>query len=244
MAEIDEARTSSDSIAAHTADHNLLHQFFNDIRHEATAVDHVDTDLFDDTSINAAWTQLIVSGTATWTEDKSVLSVHATNQTADDYAAIGKPITSFVTPSTIDTRVKFASLANGTFSKVVGIFFSDGITATDNVVAFLYFSAGDLMQMRGFSGTFTLLNTGEGTSFNLGNNPFHGGWGHLRLVSQSANNWEVLFSIDGVTYFSLDSSFAQTMTPTHFGLLVGTNSGSEQMLATFDHFVVTDSDLS
>lgn len=200
---------------------------------------HDDDDFFDSTGLSD-WTSIAISGSSSFTEKYGVASGSYSGQNAGDVGGLLKSITSASAPMTIETMVRWAN-SNSTFHSI-GLMFTDGTTDSDNAVVCrrtnesdgrVFKSAGTLTAYTG--GTNTAVNT----DFNLGVGLY------LRLVWTAANSFAASVSIDGITWDDLGlGTWTRTMTPTHFGLFVSAQGGSETGMATFRYFRVYDSDLS
>jgi hypothetical protein len=189
-------------------------------------------DEFDDDSIDGVWTQVTVTGTATWTESKDVLSCLFGNQTASDLAVILKPIGALTTGDYIETALR-AMMPVENFT-LVGICMTDGTDATSNVVLAETQSNNSFQFQYG-----TLTNVSTGIGANAGNFETVMGWMFIRLTYVSANTWRAEFSPDGVSWAGMGfSDGGPTMTPTHIGLLVSSwgDTSVEKRVATFEYF--------
>lgn len=200
---------------------------------------HADDDEFDDGSIDGAWTQLTVSGTTTWSESGGRLLAKTDSQTAADNNPILRSLGSLTYPLTIDTAVSYTS-PWATYL-MVGVAFSDGVVATSNAICGEAYvttaaDAGPIIAFRA-DGTWTNI-VGSGTVEKAGY-----GMLYLRVVWTAANAFTFLWSADGVNYL-VASTATPTVTPTHYGLFVGTWGVSAQRNAAFEYFRVTESDLS
>ena len=210
---------------------------------------HTDDDMFGSDS-SADYTTQTVSGTATWTIGRGVLSVKADDQTLGDVSAFLKSITSASSPMTVETSVQiFAPEVSASEFAMAGILFTDGTATTSNSAAFALelngsSSAGQLFERRGTLTDFQADgSTGLTGGLFVGSTPFSRAY--LRLIWSAANTFEVAVSGDGVTWTDRGATtFSQTMTPTHFGFWVSTQGGNDEFLASFDYFRVYDSDLS
>jgi hypothetical protein len=204
---------------------------------------HAYDDEFDDESIHGDWTELDITGTTTWTESGGKLSVLADNQTANDFGVQLKALDSLTSPLTIDTvRVSSAPVGMNAMS---GILFSDGVISSSKAwanMAYFPSNAGwERTTIQARTGTLTNMGTASGSVQHQ--NPIS--QLYLRLVWSAANTFKVLWSPDGISYVSHSTaSHANTMTPTHFGLFASTWGTNAEMVASFDYFRVTESDLS
>jgi hypothetical protein len=191
-----------------------------------------DDDEFDDDTIDAAWTSLTVTGSATWTEQDDVLSVVFDDQTAGDAAAQIKSING--TPAAaieISTAVRAFTSAN---HGIVGMFFSDGTTATSNLVQFRTNVSDGSTSMYG--GTFTDIQNTLLSSFTVDASSIMTTI-YMRLTWVSSNTWRMEVSPDGVSWtaFALADQ-SHTLTPTHYGLYVSSYGGTVPKIATFEYF--------
>jgi hypothetical protein len=191
-----------------------------------------DDDEFDDDTIDAAWTSLTVTGSATWTEQDDVLSVVFDDQTAGDAAAQIKSING--TPAAaieISTAVRAFTSAN---HGIVGMFFSDGTTATSNLVQFRTNVSDGSTSMYG--GTFTDLQNTLLSTFTVDASSLLSPI-YMRLTWVSSNTWRMEVSPDGVSWtaFALADQ-SRTLTPTHYGLYVSSYGGTVPKIATFEYF--------
>ncbi len=207
-------------------------QWVQYLHHRLDETANTDDDEFDDASIDGAWTSLLVSGTAVWTEGKGVLSVVFKNQSAGDAAAQIKSINgSPSSPIQITTAVRGMSTED---HGITGVFFSDGTVAGSNVVLARYNHADRGIGLT--QGTFTdfqnsilwsrTLFTGHSAT-----------WVYLRLTWVSANTWRLETSPDAVSWTAFDNTDkSDTMTPTHYGVLVGAFAGVVEKISTFEYF--------
>lgn len=201
---------------------------------------HVDDDFFKSDS-SADYTEQTVSGSATWTIERGLLSVEADGQTSGDAAAYLKAITSASAPMTIETRVRL--LVPVQASNTFGIGFTDGTGTSANVAWTSMFdgtSAGARLRAGTLTDWFTDVNVTVATLA-------VSAWVdvYTRCVWTAANTFAGSWSRDGVTWIDWGATtFSKTMTPTHFGFIVGSQSGAEVFNASFDYFRVYDADLS
>ena len=184
-------------------------------------------------------TEVVTTGTVTWEQKQSVLSVRFANLTANDIASQVYALTATTAPITID--VTLSVMMSEDNHHQAGVLFSDGVTSTDSVVVAGIHRSGAVLINRG---TFTNVENTE-----LATHTPAGEWNasptYLRLVYVSANNWQFLVSPDGVLYtdFDLgDQSF--TMAPTHFGVYATTWGDATTSVASWHYLRVTDADLS
>jgi hypothetical protein len=194
-----------------------------------------DDDEFDDATLTG-FTAQTVSGTATWTEGRDVLSALFHSQTSGDWAAQLKALTTPSAPLVIETAVRVFS--PHTSSALVGLLLTDGTTATANCIAattIVTTSNNNIVAARG--GTLTDFQNPvldqHANSFSM-----MIPWLHMRLTWSAANTFLGEWSPDGVTWsdFGLGTQ-AHTMTPTHMGVAV-TNTGggtTTPRIATFEY---------
>lgn len=208
---------------------------------------HTDDDEFAGTGLGG-WTELDVSGTTTWTEDGHAANVVFDDQSSGDVCALVKAITSASAPMTIETAVSAA--LHDTASLMLGIFFADGATAGDNVVAVLWWTGTGVNNFALDDGTFTsglgsavkFTSPGHESSVLAQGTPFR-----VRLIWSAANTWKFQVSPTGLSGSWTDwgsTSYTVTMTPTHFGLIVSTFAGGSPGSASFEYFRVYNSDTS
>lgn len=207
---------------------------------------HADDDFFDDASKDAAWVETVVTGNATWTEKRGLISVLADSGASGDVASLLKPINASGPPITIETRQRGSAV--GIDFALVGVAFADGTTATDNITLIASLSrANGSNNLQFLSGTLSSINdTNHGTYTLLnGTGPNYMGPLYLRLVQTAANTWAANYSTDSVSWFDLNIAPAsRTMTPTHYGLVVAQfNSTTVPLMASFDYFRVYESSL-
>lgn len=220
-------------------------EYFNVRQGDETA--HGDDDFFTDAS-KTGITETTVSGTATWTELRDRLSVKYDGQSSGDVAVALKSLTPNSAPVTIETA--FSMFGTREDFASVGICFTDGTTASDNIALFRFTEGGtgDTDRFRVSAGTLTSF-FGDVNNTVPNRNimetvpmPFV----YVRLVWTGSNAFAVSLSGDGVTWHANDATatFAKTMTPTHFGPIVSTNSGTVVKSAAFEYLRVYESDLS
>jgi hypothetical protein len=192
-------------------------------------------DEFADASLTG-FTAQTVSGTATWTEAKDVLSVLFHSQTSGDWAAQLKALTTPSSPLVIETAVRIFS--PHTSSGLVGLLLTDGTATTSNCIAattIVTTSNNNIIAARG--GTLTDLQNPvldqHAQSFSM-----MIPWLYMRLTWSSANTFLAEWSPDGVTWSDHGlGTQSHTMTPTHMGVAV-TNFGggtTTPRIATFEY---------
>lgn len=205
---------------------------------QADETPHDDDDFFDDATLSG--TAVTPTGTATWTEKRDLLSVLATSVSSGDAACRLWALTPTSAPVTIETRVKWGVVENNT----IGLCFTDGTTATDEIAACAIEYFGDYnLYFKELAGTITSFNSGVNNNADILRRSSD--VIYMRCVWTAANTFENSWSLDGVSWHDFGAgSFSRTMTPTHFGLFVCTNGDADPILASFDYIRVNESDLS
>ncbi len=199
---------------------------------------HEDDNFFDDGTLTG--TAVTPTGTATWTEDRGLLSVIVNAVGAGDAACRLFSLTPTSTPVTVETAMSFHMTGGDSF---MGVCFTDGTTATDEIA---------MAGIEVFGGSFFLKeNAGTITNFTIVNNNadsldlWTAGRIYLRCVWTAANTFENAWSVDGVSWTDHGAgSFSRTMTPTHFGVYANNVGASADSTASFDYIRVSESDLS
>jgi hypothetical protein len=191
-------------------------------------------DEFADAS-KTGWTEVTVSGTATWTEGEDVLSVLFNSQTSGDMAHAIKSIGSLTTGDYIECGMRMSGQDQNFL--IGGILFTDGTGSGANQVNIGWQAqgAGSDIVMR--SGTVTNLNATDHWTANMMQNTVEP-WLHFRLTYVSANTWKGEWSPDGVTWTDFgNGNQSFTMTPTHMGMWVSSFGGTTVgRIATFEYF--------
>lgn len=203
------------------------------------ATPHSYDDEFDDDSLDAAWTAIApAGGTVTPTESRGLLSVKYSGIASDDGGGISRSLGALTAPVTIETFVKYSGMSVN--YNMVGLFFADGTTSTDNTASVRWYN--DLMSYQ--SGTWT--DNDVGGQAGIGISYMQPGGLYIRLIWKSANTFALTFSGDGINWTrgNLASTFSRTMTPTHFGLWVSNWGSGVEGIATYEYFRVYESDLS
>lgn len=190
-------------------------------------------DEFGEATMDAAWIQVTPTGSAVWTQQNGVMSAAVELQSANDVAALIKPISTFP-PHTLETAVRLFSNRQ---ASAVGLIFTDGITVSSNAVGCWLEStatAGDV-RVRQRSGTPTAM-TGDDSSTIIVN---HSPWLHIRLAWKTINTFKAEFSPDGVSWAGMNwPDIALTFTPTHAGLLFSSwgDTTIESKIGTFEYY--------
>jgi hypothetical protein len=119
----------------------------------------------------------------------------------------------------------------------VALLLTDGTAATSKCISvdrviLAPGNAGDSFNIR----AGTLTNFGSSLAVGVSANRYHMPWQHMRLKWTAADTFAVEFSPDGVSWTALGIA-AQTyaMTPTHMGVAVSSNGGSNPKIATFEY---------
>jgi len=174
----------------------------------------------------AGMTELDVTGTTTWTEDRGRVSVLVNGTTAGDVNTVLKARTFAVGDAFVIPVLAIFSpdAAGGDIN--AGLIFSDGATASDNcvtaTVSFVNVAAAAAIDagyvLEGAHGTLTANTTIPWVS------DAEGGLGPLsmifcKIVYTSTSAFTISFSPDGITYSSFgEAAIDPTMTlPTHVG---------------------------
>jgi len=206
---------------------------------------HADDDFFDSDS-SADYTEQTVSGTATWTIGRGLLSVLADDQSSADVSAYLKSITSASAPMTIEARVSYP-LA-GINNPVAGLVFTDGTaTSSNNVFVGVRGATNEVsIEPKFWAGTLTAYQSDLSTDFGP---KFYESMPltlYMRLIWTAANTWQAALSFDSVSWFNGGmSDRSKTLTPTHFGFAVTTEGASySEFNVAFDYLRVYDADLS
>lgn len=213
---------------------------------------HADDDFFTSDS-SADYTEQTVTGSATWSIGRGVLSVAYDDQSTLDAAAFLKSLTSPTAPITIETALRSWSLdrASGDFA-MAGILFTDGTATTSNsVVAEIGMSGtGDDAQWLIREGTLTDLNAGTfQTLSSLFSFDQFSAFDriYLRLIWINTTTVATSMSIDGNYWIDLGVAdlTITSFTPTHFGFWVSSYGGTVVgRLASFDYLRRDNTDKS
>lgn len=188
-------------------------------------------------------TAVTASGTGTWTEGRNRLHVAADNQSSNDITAYLWAITSASAPITIETKGRLLSKLDA--NPMWGLIFTDGTTTSSTVAGHAIYQGNNvaLTINANFTGTPTSMSVSNVHS-DLDPGFVHMGL-YMRLIWTATNTFAWSFSLDGVNWSDFDAStFAQTITPTHFGVWASTWGQAYTVPAAFDYFRVYDADLS
>lgn len=242
---LDEARATSDSAADHLSDHNTLHAAYNALEGSWLMnlflnpdTPHTDDQEFTDTLGGTAVTP---SGTATWSQDKSLLSVVVDGQSSADICGRMYALTPNSAPVTIEAA--FTVAGDDQAYIWAGIGFSDGTATSSNAVHVGYYASTANGQFQPWHGTFTNQSSSEDAFYVNDIGPQPPRW-WVRLIWSAPNTFKAYMSMDSVTWHALDTSISDTLTPTHFGAIATTWGGNEEVFATWDYIRVYESDLS
>lgn len=192
-------------------------------------------DFFTDGSIG--WASITPSGTATWTENRDVLSVVFDGQSSGDVCAQVKSVTGGVSVGdSIETAVSiFPQGAQNYY--YYGLCFADGATETDNMIYGGFFVDNGHHLKHAVVGPGTFTNLPETYNQNLFSTGAHAAPLFLRFTYVSSNTWKKEVSPDGVTWSQLGASNSSgTLTPTHVGLVVGTKGAGNPGVGSFHYF--------
>lgn len=202
---------------------------------------HAKDDEFVGTSIDAAWTESVVAGTTTWTQGLGRLSVASSSQgNAPEYSSILKAMPGS-TPVTVETVLQTHPM-NVRFH--VGLCFTDGTASTSNVVSAIYFhDYYDTPYFRFSVGTLADGDSVSSAANNPSEQPHPAAFEYFRLVWVGTNSFKMLVSHDAVSWVDHFGAKAYTLAPTHFGMVIATDS-SLVSAASFEYVRVTESDLS
>ena len=182
--------------------------------------------------MDAAWVEVLPSGTATWTQSNGVMSVVGGGHTSDDLAVLVKPLP-VLSPRTIETAVRMFGVLDNYL--MVGLILTDGTSVTSNAVSTFLFgnsTAGSFLADRR-SGTITDMTS------NTSQTSIHavGPWVHMRLGWLTVNVFNVEYSLDGVSWTTMGlSALSTTFTPTHAGLCFSTWGSGNTKIGTFEYY--------
>lgn len=196
---------------------------------------HADDDFFTSYS---GYTELAVTGSATWAASNNGLSCSFNTQTQNDFAVTLKAMSTGSPPVTIETM--FMGAMSQTNNPGFGMCFTDGVLSTSNGAAL-----GPLSNFGNarFAGTLTSMSP---TALTQHENRYWQQPSLWRLVWRSANTFAWCMSPDGGSTWTDfgQTDFSTTFTPTHLGLWVSSWSQSTKQVATFPYLRVYDADLS
>lgn len=187
-------------------------------------------DSFADETIDADYVQTTVSGTATWTEQRGVMSAKVANQGSGQVAALLYPHTPSVGEA-IETRIRvLGPMGNDSSHLMAGPIFTDGTGTSANCVWLMPYSDSN-WSLR--AGTLDDINT---TLTQREFFPLYRGEFYMRLIYNGTDEWHQQGSPDGVSWMDFDlSAQAFTLSPTHIGFGVGTWGDALTRIASFDY---------
>jgi hypothetical protein len=207
---------------------NLIRQYSKSpyLVFEPTGVD----DEFDDSSFSG-WTKVAnATPVITESEDGSQLSlVHPGGGSAGQLIAYMKS-TTINTGDKIEMCFRMAQYDEN--FAIVALVMADGATyGSGNQVLCTFSPQQNLLSMMSHTNynsnasntTYSMRQQGTGYVF-------------LRLTYVSANTFKGEVSIDGIQWFTFNSSFSRTITPTHVGFAITKWGGSNFMLCTLEYF--------
>ena len=208
------------------------------VKRQSDETAHADDDFFDDGTLTG--TAIAPTGTATWAEDRGLLSVKVNQVGAGDVACRLFSLTPTSPPVTVEIAMSFHMTGGDSF---MGVCFTDGVEATDEF-------AGSGIEV--FNTEYFLKeNAGTITNFTIVNNNadvidlLNTGRIYIRCVWTATDTFENSWSPDGVTWSDhAVGSFSRTMTPTHFGVYANNVGADADCIASWDYIRVTESDLS
>lgn len=180
------------------------------------------------------FTTVTVTGSQTITEREGILSVLFASQTANDLNAFLKART-FSVGDTFATRIRI--YGQDTNFGMGGIAFTDGTASTSNVAAALAYNQTGAAQVAAWHGTLDNVATSAWNISGSENFPWSDGV-YVSLEYDAANTFIAQYSADGISWSMLgQTSFAKTMTPTHFGPVWSRwGGGASVMTASFGPF--------
>ena len=190
-------------------------------------------DEFDGPEFDADWTEIVASGTAVWTQARSLASVRFASQGSASVAAILNP---YALP---------VGHAVETFMRVVGVqanhlmagpIVTDGIVSSSGCVWLMPYTSTNWSLRAGTLGSINA--TLREASFDL----LRRGEVYLRLIHVAENTWRSQGSPDGVSWTTFNlSDVARTLTPSHVGFGVSVwGGGASERIASFEYLRVYD----
>ena len=206
---------------------------------------HVEDDFFNDED-KSDWTEVDDTGTLTWTESRDIMSFQGTGGTDGDTASILKSMGSLSAPVTIETAVRLGPWSDADPPvKVCPVFASGTTFASDNFVGNMLVGGKSTVDYHSAFAAYGAL-----ASWSIDQYAFINMYGllgnlvYLRTIWTATNTWSQSISFDGVNWDDQGMApWSQSMTPTHFGLLIADYTGSEVSSAAFEYFRVYEADL-
>ena len=168
----------------------------------------------------AGFTEVDITGTTTWTEDKNLISVLVAGMTAEDANCVLIAKTFSIGDAWVVPVIGYLCPAVSAAARA-GIIFTDGTVSTSNAV-FGHIQLDNTTPgnvfLVGRHGTLTSVATAPWVSDNDVGGQFVF---YIKLEYPAANTFRLWFSPDGVTYHGFgEADISKTMTPTHVGLAV------------------------
>jgi hypothetical protein len=199
---------------------------------------HADDDFF---STYSGYTEMEVSGNATWAATRGGLTVTFDSQTTSQIAVALKAFTASGPPITIETA--WTSTIVSASAPGFGICFADGVTAPDDFAGMgTLVGSADIIECNG------AMNGAQ--NFNAGMSLQRGGLNaqgpmYARFIWKSADTWAWAISPDGETWTDFgDADRSFTMTPTHIGFWVTAWSQTSPQIVSYKYLRVYEADLS
>ena len=201
-------------------------------------------DEFSDGVLAAAWVDVGPAHSQVWTEAADVLSLlHASSSDTGgqgQFHAKLRPVPGgFAVGSAIEAGVR--SLGSSGGYPMVGLMMTNG-TAYSNATDYVYgatYSSGNTTQGRR---NVTIRRGKFVTAESAATDPDLDATGdvgiHLRLKWAAVNTWELAISPDAVSWLTVASGIAYTMTPTHIGVAFTSWGIVGNRVATWDYFRV------
>lgn len=184
-------------------------------------------DEFGDDSFDSAWVEVAPTGSATWTESRSILSAKSASVLSGDMLCRLKAI-SVSSGGYIETCLRLMSFGN--FS-MAGLVFSNGVLTSSTAVGAFVWQGGGGLNARILTGTITSMSSATNVFQNVSPQIY------TRLVWVSANTWRQQLSVDGVSWTTFGvTDTSSTMTPTHMGVFITNWGGAADALASFEYF--------
>lgn len=232
--------TSGDiSAADHRATIQALYDWIPDeqkylVGRLADETPHADDDFF---TAYSGYTEVVPSGTGTWTLTRNGVGVKFTGQSASHGVAALKAFTPSAPPVTFETAMS-AMVKSGGSSAMAGLVLTDGTTTTSG--AYWAGLGASHLLIGGGTTLSTLAQTTVGTGVLDGD-----GLVYIRVIWRASNSFARAYSLDGVQWTDFAASpLSLTMTPTHVGFLGSSWTIAGPHLATFRYLRVYEADLS
>lgn len=197
-------------------------------------------DEFNDASIDASWILVNPSPVrATWTEGADVLSCYASGNGGGQYNAIMKSLGGVSYPLTIETAFRYLTpYAYNYFMQ--GVMFANGVTWGSGVAigSESYTNSGyALSGLVSLHAQPTAYNSDGARNGQMGLQ-WTGSVFYHKVVWSAANTFSCYVNPDGVSWITVYSNLAYTLTPTHVGLDCSTWAGSSACIGSYEYFRV------